>query len=110
MPMPMFSGMLATIYAEPAAGVTLAQAREAIAERYANEPFVHLIDSQPATSSVARTNHCHVAIAEANGALVVTSAIDNLVKGAAGAALQNMNVMLGFDELEGLRTPDGGAL
>ncbi|MFT5731553.1 MAG: N-acetyl-gamma-glutamyl-phosphate reductase [Planctomycetota bacterium] len=108
--LPMFRGMLATIYVEPADGVTLAHAREAIESAYADERFVHLIDGQPATGSVARTNHCHVAIAEANGAFVVTSAIDNLVKGAAGAALQNMNVMLGFDEMEGLRTPDGGAL
>lgn len=108
--LPMFRGMLATIYVEPAEGVSLASAREALESAYANETFVHVIDGQPATASVARTNHCHLGIAEANGALVVTSAIDNLVKGAAGAALQNMNVMLGYDEREGLRTADGGAL
>lgn len=104
---PMFRGMLATIYVEPAPGVTLGHASEALAAAYANDPFVHLIDGQPTTGAVVRTNHCHLGIAEANGALVVTSAIDNLVKGAAGAALQNMNVMLGLDEQEGLRSLDG---
>ncbi len=108
--LPMFRGMLATIYVEPALGVKLNHAREALVSVYANEPFVHVIDTQPETGQVARTNHCHLSIAEADGAFVVTSAIDNLVKGAAGAALQNMNVMLGFDEMEGLRRPDGGAL
>ena len=105
--MPMFRGMLATIYLEPAPGVALSHARGALADAYASDPFVHLIDGQPTTGAVARTNHCHLGVAEADGALVVTSAIDNLVKGAAGAALQNMNVMLGFDEQEGLRSLDG---
>lgn len=108
--MPMFRGMLATIYVEPALGVKLAHARQALESAYANEPFVHVIDAQPETNSVTGTNHCHISIAEADGALVVTSAIDNLMKGAAGAALQNMNVMLGFDEMEGLRQLDGGTL
>ncbi len=104
---PMFRGMLATIYVEPRAGVTLQHAQAALDDAYANAPFVHRIEGQPTTGSVARTNHCHLGVAEADGALVVTSAIDNLVKGAAGAALQNMNVMLGFDEQEGLRSLDG---
>jgi N-acetyl-gamma-glutamyl-phosphate reductase len=107
---PMFRGMLATIYVEPAKGATAAHAQAAIDDAYAEAPFVHRIEGQPTTAAVARTNHCHLSVAEANGAFVVTSAIDNLVKGAAGAALQNMNVMLGFDEQEGLRNPDGVTL
>ena len=51
---------------------------------------------------MAGTNHCHLSVAEVDGAVVVTSAIDNLVKGAAGQALQNMNVVKGFDETWGL--------
>ena len=104
---PMFQGMLATIYLEPAPGAALGHARSALEDAYSKDPFVHPILGQPSTGAVARTNHCHLGIAEADGALVVTSAIDNLVKGAAGAALQNMNVMLGFDEEEGLRSLDG---
>ena len=100
--LPMFRGMLATIYVEPAEGASLEGARSALAEAYTGESFVHLLDEQPRTGAVAGTNQCHLNIASVSGAFVVTSAIDNLVKGAAGQAVQNMNVALGYDETWGL--------
>ena len=99
---PMFRGMLATIYLEPAAGEGAESAARALQEAYADEPFVHVMGEQARTGDVAGTNHCHLSVAEVDGAVVVTSAIDNLVKGAAGQALQNMNVVKGFDETWGL--------
>lgn len=106
--LPMFRGMLATIYVDPAPNKTVRHAEAALQEAYADSPFVHVIDGQPETGDVARTNHCHLSVTAAHGGLVITSAIDNLVKGAAGAALQNMNVMLGFEETDGLRAQPGG--
>lgn len=100
--LPMFRGMLATIYLEPAEGAALGDARAALAEAYMEEPFVHLLDEQPRTGAVAGTNQCHLNVASVSGVLVVTSAIDNLVKGAAGQAVQNMNAALGLDETWGL--------
>jgi len=99
---PMFRGMLATIYLEPAAGAGVESATRALEAAYAHEPFVHLMGEPARTADVAGTNHCHLSVAEVDGAVVVTSAIDNLVKGAAGQALQNMNVVKGFDETWGL--------
>ena len=99
---PMFRGMLATVFVEPAAGANVAAARTSLENAYADEPFVHVLDAQPRPGDVAGTNHCHLAVADVGGAIVVTSAIDNLVKGAAGQAVQNMNVLLGFDETRGL--------
>ena len=99
---PMFRGMLATIYLEPAAGEGVESATAALEAAYAQEAFVHVMGEQARTGDVAGTNHCHLSVAEVDGAVVVTSAIDNLVKGAAGQALQNMNVVKGFDETWGL--------
>lgn len=101
--LPMFRGMLATVYLEPAPGENARSAEVALRAAYANEPFVHVMDEQPRTADVAGTNHCHLAVEDVDGAIVVTSAIDNLVKGAAGQAVQNMNVSFGLSETEGLR-------
>lgn len=100
--LPMFRGMLVTAHLEPAPGKGAAEALQALHAAYDHEPFVHVVDEQPSTADVSGTNHCHIAVAEAGGAVVVTSAIDNLVKGAAGQAVQNMNVALGLEETWGL--------
>jgi len=100
--LPMFRGMLATLHLEPAGAADAAAFRACLAERYADEPFVHVVDAAPETAHVAGTNHCHIAAFDVAGSVVVLSAIDNLVKGAAGQALQNMNLALGLDETEGL--------
>jgi N-acetyl-gamma-glutamyl-phosphate reductase len=103
--LPMFRGMLSTIYVTPAgADSDAADAmRGCLAERYQDEPFVRVFDrGQPETGRVARTNQCHIAVARAGSQVVLTSVIDNLGKGAAGQAVQNMNLMLGLPEAEGL--------
>lgn len=112
---PMVRGILATCYGTLAGGGAPGAAAgkpdtaaivELYREHYAEEPFVHVLDAgeMPATKSVSGSNRCHIGVAvdERTGRLVAVSAIDNLVKGASGQAVQNMNVMLGFDETAGL--------
>jgi N-acetyl-gamma-glutamyl-phosphate reductase len=75
----------------------------ALGEAYADAPFVHVVDAPPRLSDVVLTNDCRMSVhAAASGRAVVFSAIDNLVKGAAGQALQNLNLAMGWDEDEGL--------
>ncbi len=101
--LPTFRGILSTIYVAPAAGAHADAMRACLAERYAAEPFVRAYENgQPELCRVQRTNQCHVAVAASGPLVVITSAIDNLVKGASGQALQNMNLMLGVDETLGL--------
>jgi N-acetyl-gamma-glutamyl-phosphate reductase len=104
--LPVDRGILETIYFR-AEGLGSAEELLAVYEkRYAGEPFVRLYQpgSVPDLRGVARTNFCDIGVAldRATGRAVVVSAIDNLVKGAAGQAAQNMNLMLGYDETEGL--------
>ena len=74
---------------------------------YKDKPFIRLIEGIPSLSAVRGSNFCDIGfeIDENNNRIVVVSAIDNLVKGASGQAIQNMNLMCGFDEKEGLWTP-----
>ncbi len=100
---PMIRGIHATLYAR----VTTQPDFQALYEkRYANEPFVDVLPpkSHPDTRSVRASNLCRIAVHRPLGGdmLVVLSVIDNLVKGAAGQAVQNMNIMFGFDEHAGL--------
>ena len=76
-------------------------------EAYATRPFVRVLDAPPELSAVVGTNfaHLHAAVRDEGRELIVTCVIDNLVKGAAGQALQAMNLALGFDETEGLTFP-----
>ena len=69
---------------------------------YGGEPFVRLREGTPALRHVTRTNFCDIAVHRRGERVVVLSAIDNLVKGMAGQAIQNMNVMLDLPEHEGL--------
>lgn len=101
--LPVFRGMLSTIYVAPAAGATADALRHCLRERYADEPFVRVYaHGQPELRCVQRTNECHLAVVASGPLIVITSAIDNLGKGAAGQALQNMNLMLGLPETDGL--------
>jgi N-acetyl-gamma-glutamyl-phosphate reductase len=103
--LPVFRGILSTIYLRPVQGASAEGMRAHLQDYYEGEPFVRVLDGeegQPSLADVQRTNRCHVALAEQDGHVVITSAIDNLVKGAAGQALQNMNLMLGFPEDAGL--------
>lgn len=103
---PMSRGILATSTAKLAPGVTESQVRAAWEDAYADEPFVHVLPAGrfPRTADTlgANTALIGIAIDEAAGRVVVVSAIDNLVKGTAGAAIQSANIALGFDETTGL--------
>lgn len=101
--LPVFRGILSTIYVSPAGGASAAQLRACLSETYAGEPFVRVFQrGQVELKGVQHTNECHMALADAGDTVVITSVIDNLLKGASGQALQNMNRMLGFEETEGL--------
>ena len=101
--LPTFRGILSTIYVTPAAGSSAEALRSCLAERYAKEPFVRVYaKGQPELRCVQHGNQCHIAVAASGPLVVITSAIDNLVKGASGQALQNMNLMLGLPEGAGL--------
>jgi N-acetyl-gamma-glutamyl-phosphate reductase len=99
---PMARGILLVANAALAAPLTPDEARTAYVERYAGEPFVRVLPPGrwPETRSVARSNRCDVAVTTLHGGrlLLVSSALDNLVKGAAGQAIQNLNLMLGWPE------------
>ena len=99
---PMPRGILATVTARPAAG----DARAALREAYANEPFVRVLPegAWPHTGATAGSNACHLQVTTDvdSGRIVVVSALDNLGKGAAGQAVQCANLMLGLPETAGL--------
>jgi N-acetyl-gamma-glutamyl-phosphate reductase len=103
---PVHRGILETIYLRVNAGVTAEQVLAAYETAYAGEPFVRLYNpgTVPDLHAVARTNFCDIGfkLDAASRRLVVVAAIDNLVKGAAGQAIQNMNLMFGCAETEGL--------
>lgn len=102
--LPVPRGILSTIYVPLAEGWSEEPLREIYATTYAGEPFVKLLPAgEVATLAHAvYTNRCVIGLTVAAGALILTSAIDNLLKGAAGQAVQNMNLMFGLDETAGL--------
>ena len=103
---PMPRGILATTTARLAAGVTTEVLSEALHAAYAGEPFVHVLPDGwwPQTGATAGSNAVHLQVAADThaGRAVVVSALDNLVKGAAGQAIQNANLALGLPETAGL--------
>jgi N-acetyl-gamma-glutamyl-phosphate reductase len=103
--LPISRGILSTIYVRIPTDWSEERVRALYAEQYAGEPFVRLLPAgQLATiAHTAHTNLCAISLTLAQpGLLIVVSSIDNLVKGAAGQAIQNMNVMFGLEETEGL--------
>ncbi|HOA73642.1 MAG TPA: N-acetyl-gamma-glutamyl-phosphate reductase [Phycisphaerae bacterium] len=100
---PMERGILSTVYLKPTQPISVEHAMQVLLETYENEPFVRVRERLPRTSEVARTNCCDLAVRVVKSRIVVLSAIDNMVKGASGQAIQNMNVMFGIDEKAGLR-------
>ena len=101
---PLDRGMLATIYVRLAPGTTAGGVGDVFERAYADATFVRLVGPDlPAIKHVAYTNFCDIGWrVDPSGRAVIVSVIDNLVKGAAGQAVQNMNVMLGLDERTGL--------
>jgi N-acetyl-gamma-glutamyl-phosphate reductase len=102
---PLDRGLLETIYGSLRHGTTEAQVTDALQRAYASAPFVRLTGSElPEIKHVAYSNFCDIGwrVDEAGGRLVIVSVIDNLIKGAAGQAVQNLNILLGLDERAGL--------
>ena len=103
---PMDRGILSTIYSNPVGRVTVADLIELYEAFYDGEPFVRVLPEGvfPSTAHVRGSNFCDIGIAvdERTGRVIVVSAIDNLVKGASGQAVQNMNLMCGLPETLGL--------
>ena len=101
---PLDRGILATIYVRVKPGTTEAHLQDAYDAAYANEPFIRLTGaSLPEIKHVAHTNFCDLGWrVDPSGRAILVSVIDNLVKGASGQAVQNMNVMLGVPETAGL--------
>jgi N-acetyl-gamma-glutamyl-phosphate reductase len=104
--LPINRGILSTIYVRVRESVTEGIVSECYQKAYGHEPFVRLFSTGrfPEIKFVAHTNYCDIGwkLEPERSILVIISAIDNLVKGAAGQALQNMNVMLGLEETAGL--------
>lgn len=101
---PMNRGIHSTIFAKPKSGVGLTAINECLREAYAEAAFVRVSDTLPDVKNVNGTNFCDIAARfdERTGRLILLSAEDNLVKGAAGQAVQNFNLMAGFPETESL--------
>jgi N-acetyl-gamma-glutamyl-phosphate reductase len=105
--LPVRRGILETIHVTLTEGTSPARVRDWMNDDYSDEPFVELLDrGTPALTDAVGTNRVVLGLAEISGVsrpmVTVVTAMDNLVKGAAGQAIQNMNLMLGFDETEGL--------
>jgi N-acetyl-gamma-glutamyl-phosphate reductase len=102
---PLDRGILETIYASVRRGTTEAEVGDTLQRAYASAPFVRLTGGTlPEIKHVAYTNFCDIGwkVDEATGRLVLVAVLDNLVKGAAGQAVQNLNIVLGLDERTGL--------
>jgi N-acetyl-gamma-glutamyl-phosphate reductase len=100
--LPIDQGILASCYARPSGPITAEEAHELAVEAYRDEPFVDVIADPPRTRDVRDTNRATVQVTVVNERVLAFCAIDNLWKGAAGQAVQDLNLMLGLPETEGL--------
>ena len=102
--LPLDQGELATCFGLLAEPTSKQEVQEIYRERYAGEPFVRVLDEPPNLRAVRDTNECHLYVTvEERGRVIAFAAIDNIWKGASGQGVQNLNLMLGLDETEGLR-------
>lgn len=103
---PMTRGIMSTIYAKAKNKMTIEELHELYSEAYKDKPFVRVRPKGvfPSTKEVYGSNYCDIGLAydERTGRIMIVSVIDNLVKGAAGQAIQNLNIMMGLDEKTGL--------
>ena len=102
--LPVPRGILSTIYVPLAGNWSEDRVRQLFQAQFENEPFVHVLGAGELASlaHVVNTNHCVIGLTFASDTLIITSAEDNLIKGASGQAVQNMNVMFGCHETAGL--------
>ena len=99
---PFDRGILSTVYCQPKKNLSNEQLLQLYSDFYKDEPFVRTRKDAPAVKDVAGTNYCHIFVTNVKGRIVCFSAIDNLVKGASGQAIQNMNIVFGLEETLGL--------
>jgi N-acetyl-gamma-glutamyl-phosphate reductase len=99
---PMDRGIIATIYGRLKKPATDSQLIAAAREFYAGKPFMRVVDHLPTTKDSAFTNFCDITVRQARGQAIIVACLDNLIKGAAGVAVQNFNLMCGFPETTGL--------
>lgn len=99
---PMNRGILATIYANPRGTPAEHDLRDLYREYYRDSPFVRVVNHLPATKDTAHTNFVDIAVRVVKGRILILASLDNLVKGAAGVAIQNFNLMNALPETEGL--------
>jgi N-acetyl-gamma-glutamyl-phosphate reductase len=100
---PFDRGILSTVYTQPTQQKSTADLIEMYKSFYHKEPFIRILDAPPKLKDIASTNYCHIYPTCVKGRFVCFSAIDNLIKGASGQAIQNMNIIFGVDEMAGLR-------
>ncbi len=99
---PMDRGILSTTYSKPKVELTEEKLFRAYREFYADEPFVRIVEHLPGTKDCVDSNFCDITARLVRGRVVTISCIDNLIKGASGAAVQNFNLMFGFPETTAL--------
>jgi len=99
---PMDRGILATIYAQPTRSIAEHDLLDLYREFYAEAPFVRIVGRLPATKDSAYTNFCDITVRVVRGRVLIIACLDNLIKGAAGVAVQNLNLMTGQPETTGL--------
>ncbi len=99
---PFDRGILSTVYSEPVKAVSDEQLAKLYNDFYDAEPFVQVRADAPGVKDVVGTNYCHIFVTTVKGRIISFSAIDNIVKGASGQAIQNMNVAFGLQETLGL--------
>ncbi len=99
---PMDRGILTTTYSKPTGPVTEEQLFKTLREFYADEPFVRVVDHLPGTKDTTDTNFCDITVRLVRSRVLTISCLDNMIKGAAGAAVQNFNLMHGFAETTAL--------
>lgn len=102
---PFARGIYATLQAQLGVGASADEIREAFRRYYADAPFVRVVEGAPKLKDVIAGNYCHLGVAAGNDAVVVMCAIDNLLKGAAGGAVQWMNRLWTLPETAGLLSP-----
>jgi N-acetyl-gamma-glutamyl-phosphate reductase len=99
---PMDRGIFATVYAQPRRTAVEHDLMELYRTYYAESPFVRVVSHLPATKDSAFTNFCDIAVRVVRGRIIILACLDNLIKGAAGVAVQNLNLMLGCPETTAL--------
>ena len=104
---PMFRGILSTIYVDSNRNISIYKIYKCLKQNYKNKPFVKVLKNNTliSTNDVINTNYCFISICKTKykNKYIILSAIDNLIKGGAGQAIQNMNIKYGFAESRGLK-------